>query len=388
MTSTFVILTLCLILSFTVCLGLTKLAYTGGFIKLKFIPAWLTSLIGFVVLYLSVNITHDQLHPIPLYEIFTLFGLSGLMCVFSLFEKLDKYTPILNAVSATFLSLLVPSDFYLFNGYLPFIADRALIIALVFIISHCLKYLNNIDGLVGIQSSFIFFAIFILYLADAVPFLIGGFAVIMLGIAATIAIFSWFPSAIKLSPAHCNALGLIIAWLLLRSSVEDAASCTLIALMYLLVEIITIFYKAVISRKESKPIENLSNAYQTFLSGLSVVNVCISVSKIFIMLSFFCFFQAYAPNEFSIPAFALVIVVWMINHMLNWQQPKKTLKEINKDFIEDVKENLQDIKSSLSKDKTENEAKDEISPIEEKTEEEHKEEDKKEEYKEEEKKDE
>ena len=62
-------------------------------------------------------------------------------------------------------------------------------------------------------------------------------------------------------------------------------------------------------------------------------------------------FELYAPNAYTIPLFTLVFTAWYLSKIKNWQTANKTIREINRDLMTEIKNNINTIKDQINKEK-------------------------------------
>ena len=229
-------------------------------------------------------------------------------------------------------------------------ADRLALVLIWTTFAWAYKYLNGIDGLTATQSVVSLAGLGLLAFLGALPILTGSCAGILLAVTAALAIYNWYPAELSLTSAGCQALGFLIGWLFILTAEEGAATCCLILSLYYLTEII---WAAILkfSRKQQHQImENNTVYYQVNISGLSPANICENIFKLDAMLVIFAGFQIYAPNNYSIPSLGIILTLWFIAHLRNWQEPIRSFKELNQDLMKDIHDNVENFKKKMNKD--------------------------------------
>lgn len=356
MTMQYIIMIVTGLLSFT--LGFAWLytiagsAPVGGFDswykKRPFLPLYLLILCSFCALYFLLPDRTDFVADfnfssflIPLLLAFPIF-------ITALFSHKNIYQIIVILFCSVAASFTLPESFRLFEGYLPFYLDRALIVLIWFAFTYLYKFLNGIDGMIISQSLAFTGGIFALSLFGGTPLLLGFLALNLMILGMCFQIFNWYPAKLTLLPSACQALGFIIAWLLFRVSVEGAAPCCLIFSMIYLVEMAWSALQKVTLRDRFQNFYTNTFYYQTNLSGMSPNQVCIQIIKAAGALIIFGCFELFAPNAYSLPIFTLFIIVWYLHRLLNWQQPLPTVREMNRELYNDVKDNLNKFKDDFN----------------------------------------
>lgn len=322
--------------------------------KLKqdtYFPIYFTSFAASLILYFTNQGTYDFIYKPQYYSLLAAFLCAGIIYLISLFKKTSKLTSLAILASVIGCSFFIPKDFLLFEGNIPAILDRAAIIAIWFTFSFCYKYLNGIDGVLGIQNLTIGLGIFFISMLGGAPTLVGNYAIVLIAVTAAFMIFNWYPARIILKSGACNSWGFIIAWLLLQSSQEGSSSSCLIFCLFFIVEVIWAITLKLSWRPQYKNIVANTNYYQANISGLAPNFICNAVLKLATILLIFGTFQIYAPNSLSLPTLCLIISIWFISKIKNWHEERQSFKDINHSFIQEVKENVDDLKKHLKKDK-------------------------------------
>lgn len=322
--------------------------------KLKqdtYLPIYFISFTASLALFFTNQNTYDFIYKPQYYSLVAAILCAGIIYLVSLFNKTSKLTPVIILASAVGCSFLIPNGFLLFEGNIPAILDRIIIIAIWSAFSFCYKYLNGIDGILSTQNLTIGLGILLISLLGGAPALVGNYAIILIAITAAFMIFNWYPARIILKPGACNAWGFIVAWLILQASQEGSGSCCLIFCLFFIIEVVWAVALKLSWRPQYKNIVANTNYYQANVSGLAPNFICNAVLKLQTILLIFGTFQIYAPNSISLPALCLIMSVWFISKIKNWQEERQSFKEINHSFIQEVKENVDDLKKHLKKDK-------------------------------------
>ena len=327
--------------------NLSSVMPDGQYRKDAFLPLYTASFAAVAAITFLTPDGFDQIYETTWPEILAVFIGAGLIYAVSLRSKTTKLTPAAVLAVAILAAFLLPKDFMLFNGVLPWGVDRALIIIFWFLFTFCYRYLNGIDGMLSVQNLGITAGIFLLAVLGAVPWLTGNYCAALLGVFGAFAIFNWYPARLVLQPGGCMSLGFILGWLLLVTCREGSAGSALILILYYVVEMLFAAVKKFSLKPENQNFLVNTIYYQTNISGLSPAVVSQNIMKINGLLIIISCFQIFSPNYYSLPGLSLLLTLWFIGKIKNWQEPTKTLKEINQDFIQEVKENVEDIKKII-----------------------------------------
>ncbi len=319
--------------------------------KDSFLPLYVILFISFTVLFFSNRQFFDFIYQPNYWSLLAGFLSAGMIYLGSLFKKSKKYTPLIILSAAIGCSLLLPKDFLLFEGNLPLILDRSIVILLWFLFSFSYKYINGIDGILSLQTMTAGAGIFFISLLGGAPLLLGNYALSLVGVSAAFMAFSWYPARIVLKQGAASALGFIVAWLIMQSSVEKAASCNLIFNLFFLTEIIWATALKLTMRPQYKNIMSNMNYYQANISGLAPNFVCNATAKLEALLLILGTFQIYAPNSYSLPIISFILALWFNSKIKNWQERTTSITEINTNFVRDIKDNVNDINLHHKQDK-------------------------------------
>lgn len=316
-----------------------------GRFNLVFIPFGIVSAVVFPLLYWLSPFSDDFIYGINFWSIavpplvaLAVFGLP-------LLPKLQKWGWLINLLAVIVCTLLLPKEFLLCNGLLPFWADRLVIVIFWTLFSNFYYILNGLDGVLATENLTIGIGLTFLAVLGAAPYLFGIISLCFAVLCLTFMIFNWYPARLSLDNNGCRAVGFMLAWLIFINSAESSISCGIIFAMYYIVELLESAVKKLSLRDRYMKLTANTNYYQANISGLPPCNVIAFLFKLQVVLIIIGCFQIYAPNSFSIPILALIITVWFLTRLVDWQTPKKTLKQLNKDFVEDIKQNLDDFKN-------------------------------------------
>ena len=323
----------------------TTLSSTSPWKNDAFLPALSITCVSFVAFFFLRNSPQDQIFPLKLTEL--LIALTSSIAIYAFFffkQSIKTNLPLLSALVCLSTALL-PTEFMLFQNHLPFWADRLCIIALWTTFAWCFHYLNGIDGMTSLQASNMVAGLFIVSILGGLPLLYGHFSASFLGALLALLIYNWYPAKLMLSNGACLSLGFLIGWLFLLSAREGMSGCSLVFSVYYILEIFWALGNKLVSDKGDFVANTLY--YQTNISGLSPAEVCQNINKLLMILLIIGCFQIYAPNNYSLPLTSAFITLWFMSKLNNWQTQGQTLKEINQEVIQDIKDNINDIKKII-----------------------------------------
>lgn len=329
---------------------LNDISFGSPFFGNVFFPVWLVAFAGCTALYFLLPEQNDQLFDISFLNVAAAFISAAAVCLLSLHARIARWNYALFLAAAILNTLLLPQGFMLFEGTLPFWLDRLTIALIWSLFAWAYKYLDGLEGIVAVQTVTPLCGMVILAFLGAIPILTGCFSAVFALIMTAYAVYNWYPAQLRLTTSGCQALGFLTAWLFMLAAREGSASCALIFSLYYIVEVIWAGLKKLSRKPQYQEIVPNTFYYQTNLSGLSPDIISENIFKLDALLVIFGCFQIYAPNSYSLAILGIILTFWFLNHLRNWQVAERSLGEINREVVKDLKENVEGIKKNLDKD--------------------------------------
>ena len=314
--------------------------------EIAFAPIYISLYLFFLISYAISPIENDFIFDLSFYELFIPLTLGGMIYALGLFKNTAKYMQPALIFSIILSTMLLPTEYLLFKGYLPFWADRLGIMLFWFIVAYFYYIINGIEGIFPTYNLMFGIGLFGLTLLNAAPLFYGFIALSLISVSGSFMIFNWFPAKIKISKQNCQVLGFLIGWICCFGGTENLSPCFVILLSLYLVELFTAGIKRITLREKYANLTGNTVYYQANLSGLSQENVCFSIMKVQVVFVILSCFQIYIPNMFSLPIISLVLAGWFLNKLQNWQDPQPSLKELNKNLIDGISK----IKNEIGRD--------------------------------------
>lgn len=318
--------------------------------ELAFAPIYLSSWLIFALLYWITPLENDFIHDFKISLFLVPLTLTGMSYVLSLIKPNAFYINIAIIISAAISVFFLPAEFLMFKGYLPFWADRLVIIALWSTFSCFYYILKSVDGLLPIYNLSFLSTFFILSLLDAAPLFLGLLALGFLSVNTSFLIFNWFPAKISLTENSEKIFGFMLGGLMIFGCSENLAPCFAITLSVFALELIQSLIKKLSLRERYTNLSNNTICYQAHISGLTPDQVCASIAKVQILFIILSCFQVYLPNDYSLPIISIFLAAWFLDKLKNWNTPKQNLKEINQEFVKDLRQNIYNIKNKINRD--------------------------------------
>ena len=318
--------------------------------ELAFAPIYLCCVVFLSLLYLITPIEDDFIHDFRATETFIPLLLAGICYTLSLFSKTAKFLDIALIFSVAVSISFLPQDFLMFNGIVPFWADRILIFILWSVFSCFYFILNGIDGILATFNSAYLLTLVILCFLDAAPLFYGLAGLSLLTINGSFMIFNWCPAKIKLTDNSCKIFGFILGALMVFGSSENLAPCFSIILTLFALELLQSLAKKLSLRDRYNKLSSNTIYYQAHIRGLAPQQVCFAIIKIQLLFIILSCFQAYLPNATSLPIASLFLAAWFLNKLQHWDEPNQNIKEINQEFMNDLRQNINDFKNTINRD--------------------------------------
>ena len=337
------------VLSFFLSFALLRMVYNNPSLKDGFVFLWAVMLAGAMSAVYFNSTPYDSIAGFSLPEPALVFG--SALIVYLIAARAPKFAALPILLGAGLYTFLIPQDnFLLFNGLLPPIFDHLAAAVIWAAISWSFQYLNALNALMSLQTLTIGFGILVLYFMGASPLALALIAITITGAMLALLTYNGFPAYIIPSDAFCQAVGFIGAWLLFKLSAEATPASALILITYFALEVAAALCRFVLPGNKASLKEN-TNYYQAVIHGLSPQTVLFAIGKILMLLIILASFQLYAGNFFSLPFLGLIVCSMFVYRLRHWNEKDQTLKEINAEFVQDLKDGIQEIKDTFNKDK-------------------------------------
>ncbi len=292
---------------------------------------------------------NDFINEYVLWELPALLAASG--AIFYVSSRFGtKYICLTILSCAAFLSLFMPQEISVFSQIRPFFTVP-LIILLWFLFSFLYRFLNGIETVAGLHAMAVCIGIFFLTLAAALPFLLGAIALILAAVIAAFLIFNWYPARLQLSEAGCTALGFLLGGLVFRAVSEGAAPSIVIFNMFYIIEISWALLQTLFLRDKYADVVTNTAYFQANVSGLSPENITNNILRLEIVMIVLGYFEVYSANIYSIPVLSAIITAWYLSKVKNWQDANQSFRDMNRNVINEIKNNFEEIKDTINKDK-------------------------------------
>ena len=212
------------------------------------------------------------------------------------------------------------------------------------------RYANSGNGMLASQSTTIGLGIGILGVLNAVPLLLGAYGWMTAASFLALAVFSWYPSRIKISATDSVAFGYILFSLIAAVSDEGAiSSCVIFALYFLLDFAFALLLKLTFLPRFGDMLVN-SSIQQAVENGMNPAQAASVTLRIQILVLLFGCFQVYSPTPWSLLLITTLIAIWLLYRFRNVAMPVQSLKDINAQVLEELQDRMDEFKSYVKKD--------------------------------------
>lgn len=305
---------------------------------------------GFVALYFWFPLMADAIFPLTLSALIVPLILALLVYVMFLLE-IDWLYYLTIAAVCTAAAFTLPETALMFEGVLPWWLDHLTAGFILMLFTFTAMLLNGIAGVFAIQCLTITSGLAVVALIGGAPMVLGFLAAYLGGIWLGYLNLNWYPAKVYLNSGACAAGAFILGWLCLRASIEYAGPSMLILAMFAAAELLWAVAQRVFHYQRQVSWEEETAYGAAYEKGVTEPAIGVAMFKIAIVNLILACFQLYAPNPFSIPLFALLINLWLLNILYKAPDAEKTFAQTNAEVIKTLKDGLEDAKKSLQKDK-------------------------------------
>lgn len=221
---------------------------------------------------------------------------------------------------------------------------KALLVLFFSIFCIFFRVLNAIPQTIIIPTVIMLLGLIVLSTLSASPLYISCCASLLAGSLSVFLSINKNEIKIPFDTSTCCGIAFLLANLFLLDAAElSFPSCLVFSCLFWSEFIMALWNKFIVSQSGS--LEENTNYYKaTNIYTLRVLNF--SIVKICLFCIFLGWFQLFSVNQYSMFIVATGILMWM-NTSLGLATQQQSLKEINKNFINDIKQNLSDAKKTI-----------------------------------------
>lgn len=176
--------------------------------------------------------------------------------------------------------------------------------------------------------------IVLLYFFGAMPFMIAVVGATFLA-AMMVAYLNYYKQSIGVSVS--SILGYFIGWFCFESYGEMLLPCVCVLAMFCLIEISVCLIRRLTFLDKYKVFLNNSVLMQVYQNGFPPAGIIKSLWMLSGVVVVFSVFQANGVNNYSIPVFVALIILWHFYKMLNWKEKDENKENTKQKVFDDVK---------------------------------------------------
>lgn len=181
----------------------------------------------------------------------------------------------------------------------------------------------------------------------AAPLYIAFCAAMLIGLLGGYLSINFYDVKIEIDNAAAVALSYLICSLLLLNTGElGLPSCAILTSVFWAELLVALWRRLFVVRSGSLA-EN-SNYYLA-AQNLSVKALVMSILRVSTITVFIAWFQLYAVNGYSLLIISLCVTMWLNSSLGLPNGGKRSLKEINREFLADLKQSIAETKEALGK---------------------------------------
>ena len=219
----------------------------------------------------------------------------------------------------------------------------------VLAVVYCLgnRILNLLPHIFIVPQIMVLLGLVILSLIGAVPVYVGICAAMLAGTLGAYLALNYYKLQIEFDDGACVGVSyLTLNLLLLNMGEYSFPSCVILTTIFWAELLVALWNKYIL--RQERTLAECTNYYL----GAEKYNVNVLVNsmvKINIVILFLSWFQLFSVNQYSLMIIALALAVWLNGTVGSRLGGVRSLKQINKDFMQDLKQNITDAKNALSR---------------------------------------
>lgn len=210
------------------------------------------------------------------------------------------------------------------------------------------RVLAGLTGIFSLVITLCSIGLFLTAVAGGIPFYLGLMAAAVAGTFACVFQFNHWGMRLKINEGVMMSVTFLFCMLLLAGTNELAGPSMFILVLYIPAELFWSLWKQYILRHKEPDLYFNSVYFNTFEKGVDLSTIHVLVLKISTVNTVFALFQLYAQNAFTLPVLVFIIDFWLLSKMNSIGTPAQSIKEINQEFIQNIKNEIKDIKQTFT----------------------------------------
>lgn len=223
------------------------------------------------------------------------------------------------------------------------------LIMIAFFSIYCLgaRVMNLLPHTFMVPNILLLLSLSVMAFLGATPLYLALCAALLAGIMSGYLSLNFLAVKIDFDDASATSIAYLISALLLMNLGEFCFPSCLILTSVFWAELFIAFWNKYFGSNGGSLSENTNYyiAAQKYSVQVLVLNIC----KISVITLFLSWFQLFAENQYSLPLISLALALWL-NSNIGQSLGRKPLSEINKEFVQELKQNINDAKKLLDRD--------------------------------------
>lgn len=289
----------------------------------------------------------DFVTPLGLSRIFIMLGLGALIYCAAFFFG-EKARDVALVASIGVCVFLQPME----NNFVPFGLNEYVFktLAVIYFGIFCLGYkvLNVLPHTIVTITVNMLIGVSLLSAIGGAPVYLALVSAVLGGALCAYLGVNLHRIKIEFDSTSCLILAFLLSNIFILDMGELSFSSCLIFSMVFWAELVVAVWKRLFITKSGGLTEN--SHFFAAAQKLSLAVLMSNIFKVGIVCLFFGWFQLFSVNQYSMPLVSFFVVIWLNTSMgANLLETPKTLKQINSEFIQDIKQNFKETKETLSK---------------------------------------
>lgn len=308
--------------------------------------------VSIILFIIFTNLNQDMIIDFNLPEvIFITLSLPALLLVSYKYyndEISKKNYSLITILFCLILTSIMPNQNIILNEMHNIWLDKIVIFLLLNISTYILIYNDSYRLIQNITYFTISLGIFIAFMLNAIGLLIGAISIAILSNIFISYLFSGKREIDEYKNKTFNLpIAILISWVFVRIAGEELWSFPLALSSYQIISFIFAILSA--SLNFDKFWRNNNYNIPNFLSKNSVDynGIVQNQLRTALFVLIFSIGAIYSSKPTGFLTIITVFIIWSSYKTANWQEKEKTFKEINKDFVSQLKENLTSTKEAL-----------------------------------------
>ncbi len=288
---------------------------------------------------------YDQVTPVSVLKIFIPFMTALCVYLCLLFNK-----KILFRLSILFLPVLsafivISDNCLLFQGVLNKHIETLIIGLIVSLVAFSCTFLATFKKVPEIFLSFVMLGIFGIYFAGGLPYYAVLLASIFLGSFVSLSTLEIQDLDISLDKNARIAMLFLCANLFLLTGVNEFSAVSVALLfVYPVIEMIFALILTYIFRKKTMDLVDNTVIATVKEKGMNETDIYIMLFQTECAGILMSVLQLFSFNLYTVPILAFLAEGWILSKFYKFDEPQKTFKEANKEFVENIKQSINNFK--------------------------------------------